>query len=277
MTAPTSPSAPVRFPSICAAWLAAVVFCVPHVAAAEAAPERALRLHDEARTLYAAGKYREAISRLEEAVRLDPTAKVLFYNLGLIEEKRGRLDAAIGHYRRCLALERSPRERKQLESLIERLQGAQRHGGVAESPTGALQRPAKPVGPPPDQGGSGPVSPWVWVTGATAVSALAVGAIMASRAGAIDPGKEATTGPDLSLDELRNSASEAHSMAIGADVAFGLAFAATAATVVLAIWAQPDEGPAVYARQVENQSSLPEKADLRLELAPGRGRLVWRF
>ncbi len=277
MTAHTSPLAPVRFSVVCAAWLAAVVLCCPHRAAAETAPQRALQLHDEARTLYGAGKYREAISRLQEAVRLDPEAKVLFYNLGLIEERLGQLDAAQDHYRRCLELERNPREREQLEKLIKRLEGAKRHTGKAKTPNGTSQQPVAPSGPPRDSASRGSVSPWVWATGAAATSALAVGVILASRAVAVDPGDEATTGPDVSLDDLHSDASQAHTLAIGADVAFGIAFAATAATVVLALWRSGDDGPATLTKQTDDGSHLPSQAGLRLELAPGRGRLVWRF
>ena len=277
MTAPTSPPAPVRVAVVCAAWLAAIVFCCPQPAAAEAEPDRALRLHDEARTLYSAGKYREAVNRLEQAVRLDPKAKVLFYNLGLIEEKLGRLDSAAGHYRECLALERNPRERKQLERLIDRLEGAQRHAGLDKPLDETSPRPSAAVRPSPDGSGPGGVSPWVWVTGAAAGSALAVGFILASRAAAVDPGKEATTSPGVSLADLQSDAAEAHTMAIGADVAFGVAFAATAATVVLALWTHDEHGPASAYQQVDSRRPPPLQASLRLELAPGRGRLVWCF
>src|SRR4051794_19653069 len=51
--------------------------------------KQAMALHDEARELYAHGRYRAAVARLEAAQALDPEANELVYNLGLIHERLG--------------------------------------------------------------------------------------------------------------------------------------------------------------------------------------------
>ncbi|MBW2459038.1 MAG: tetratricopeptide repeat protein [Deltaproteobacteria bacterium] len=276
MRACNRPAAPAYRAVLAAGGLAVALLGSPARAAGESAPERALQLHDEARTLYGVGKYEEAIAQLEKAVRLDPSAKVLFYNLGLIEEKTGRHDDALRHYHRCLKLEKDPREREQLQRIIDRIEGVKRHGPSSERPPAPSGQPGPPAPAADPSGGSG-VSSWVWVTGAGAVSALAIGLGLAGRAAALHPGGDATTGPDVSVDDLRHDAEEAHSLAIGADVAFGLAAAATAATVVIALTIRGDSTSAADTGQTEGARPRQAQSDLRLELAPSQGRLVWRF
>ena len=77
-------------------------------------------LYDKAQELYAQGRYEEAYSRLQEAVKLDPKGKELHYNLGLVAEKRGMLTDAIRHYRSCYELEKAPHERRSLRRILRR-------------------------------------------------------------------------------------------------------------------------------------------------------------
>src|SRR5262245_60991677 len=49
-----------------------------------------------AKDLYLAGSYREAVAELEIARSLDPKAKDLVMNLGILHEKLGKYDAAVG-------------------------------------------------------------------------------------------------------------------------------------------------------------------------------------
>jgi tetratricopeptide (TPR) repeat protein len=230
------PAALPRRLAILATALVALLLQSPAAAAPEAtsAPERALELHDEARALYADGRYRDAIDKLEEAVRLDPDAKLLYYNLGLIQEKLGELDEALGHYRKCLELEPDADERVKIAHIIKRLEGARAH--EPDAPPASAPAPSDaPSQPPGDQGGDGLlVTPWVFVTGALALSAAAVGTGLAVHAANLDPGGEAMTSMEVSVDDLRSDAAAAHDYAIGADAAFIIAGAAAAVTLVLA-------------------------------------------
>jgi hypothetical protein len=117
----------------------------------------------------------------------------------------------------------------------------------------------------------------VWVTGATAVSALAVGRGRAGPAAALHPGGDATTGPDVSLDDLQSDAEQAHGLAIGADIAFGLAAAATAATVVLAFTLTGEPASTASTARAPAHERRPARSEVRVELVPGRARLVWWF
>jgi tetratricopeptide (TPR) repeat protein len=227
----------------------------PRQGALSPGQERALELHDEARALYTRGKYDEAVAKLREAVELDPSGKVLHYNLGLIEEKRGNLDAAIGDYRRCLDLETNAEERVSLARIIKRLEGAREYRRF-ESPT----EPEPTRAPAPTLPEEHGVSGWVWVTGGVALAAFSAAAILALRAHALEPDDDARTSMVVSIDDLRSDAAAAHDHAVGADVMLVVGGAATVVTVVLALTTGGANDDA-----------------LSLDMGPTRGAATWRF
>jgi tetratricopeptide (TPR) repeat protein len=228
------------------------------------APERALELHDEARSLYAHGRYREAATKLELAVKLDPDAKVLFYNLGLIQERLGDLDAAIASYRRALELEKNEEEQAALAAIILRLEGARHEVKPHPRPPGTSAPAGAPAQEPDEPRHAGP-NPWFYGTAAAAAGTLIVGLALAGRAADVNPGDEAATGPDVSIDELEARADEAHRLAIAADVFLVAAACGTVATIVLAFTLP----------SAEAGESRKERA--RLELGPGLATLSWPF
>ena len=83
--------------------LVAAMLPAPHRAwADETSPANvaAARKHfDKARADYAQGAYREAIGELEAAHALDPNAKDLVFNLGVVHEKLGDIDEALKWFR----------------------------------------------------------------------------------------------------------------------------------------------------------------------------------
>jgi tetratricopeptide (TPR) repeat protein len=228
--------------------------------------ERALQLYDEARGLYSAGKYDDAVARLTEAVNLDPAAGMLFYNLGLIEEKVGQLDAARGHYQRALELSEDEPERLKLAKIIKRLEGAQQTKDPPAPKPDPGGESVEPTSTPADATRSG-VSPWVYVTAATAGVGVILGAVFASRAAALDPGDELVTGEGISVADLQADAATAHDFAVGADVAFIIGGAAAVASIVIAIVLVPDP---------PDSSALHQPAG-QLELGPRGAQMVWRF
>jgi tetratricopeptide (TPR) repeat protein len=205
---------------------------VPAPRSAPRAPERALALHDEARKLYAQGRYQDAVDKLEEAIAVDPNAKVLYYNIALIEERIGDLDSALDHYRNCLQLETSESERVKLAHIIKRIEGARTH--VSQNAPKAAAEPASNTRtapqPEPVQHDKS-LAPWIWASGSVTVAALIVGAALAGHAASLEP--DAATSADVSVDDLRHDAEAAHDFAIGADVAFSIAIVAGVVTVVL--------------------------------------------
>jgi tetratricopeptide (TPR) repeat protein len=220
------------------------------------APARALALHDEARQLYARGRYREAVAKLDEAVGIDPDAKVLYYNLGLIHERLGDLDRAVASYRKALELEQDEREKVNLARIIKRLEGAKAAGDLAVP----APPPLPPVTPEPQPApSSGGTSPWVWVGVGTSATAALIAVILASRAHATQP-DDPTTQPGVSVDDLEAAADDAHRLAVGADVALGIGVVAGVTTVVVALATSGAGG--------EEQARGPSME---------QGRLSWRF
>ena len=77
-------------------------------------------------------------------------------------------------------------------------------------------------------------SRWTYAAAGLAAGTAIAGGALAIAAGAIDPGADAKTGPDVTVDELASDAETAHGLAVAADVFFGLAVASGVASVVLA-------------------------------------------
>ncbi len=234
--------------------------------AAPSLPERALELHDEARALYAEGKYHDAISKLRRAVAADPKGKMLFYNLGLIQEKLGKLDAALEDYGKCLELEHDAAERERLGAIIDRISGARLDAQMHRE----RDKRAAPPPPVPPAEPHIHVNPWVWVSASSAAASVFVGGMLAARAAALDPGSEASTSASTSVADLQADADAAHSHAIGADVAFGIAGASAVAAVVLAITTTTTTSD-----RSAGQRSRPVRAGWSLQL--DRAALQLRF
>jgi tetratricopeptide (TPR) repeat protein len=86
---------------------------------------RAIAHYERGRVHYAAGRYRAAIVELEAAIALAPALTDLQYDLGLVYERLGRLDAAIVAYRRYQSTAADAAERERTTRIVARLTGAQ--------------------------------------------------------------------------------------------------------------------------------------------------------
>lgn len=202
----------------------------------------AARAFERARALYRAGDYRGAIGELREAVRLDPGGKDLVYNLAILHEKLGELDAALEHFRRYLEMETSPAERERIEAAVRRLEGARAVRGGDEP--GALAEwrddPHEPREPTAERASR--VDGWVVGSAAVAATALVVGVVFGFRALARQPGDEAT-GVRRSAEDLRRDQRSAHQLAVVADVAFAVAAVSGATAGVLYAVREPSPDP----------------------------------
>lgn len=87
---------------------------------------RAVAHYERGRAHYATGRYRSAIVELEAAIHLAPNLRDLYYDLGLVYERLGRLDAARRSYRTYLEHASDPAERERTQRILTRLEGAQR-------------------------------------------------------------------------------------------------------------------------------------------------------
>jgi tetratricopeptide (TPR) repeat protein len=186
--------------------------------------ETAAREHfDRALELYRAGQYRSARDELNAAAHLDPGGKDLFFNLALVEEKLGQLDAAIAALERFRELERDPAERQRAQTTIDRLRGAQKTARDAAATPAPCPEPATQRGPNPVLIGSASL----------AAASLVVAAVFGTKALNDDVSDERTS-TSFSVAQLRERARRAEREALVADVA--LAVAAASAGTFVVVW-----------------------------------------
>lgn len=184
---------------------------------------------------YRHGGYDGAIRELHWAVYLDPAGKDLEYNLAIVYEKRGELDAALLHWQRYLKLEDEPIERERARLAVERLEGAKRRRAATQQ-----QPPVVPCRAHEQLAqcrherdrAEGSRQAWVAATAVTSGAALLVGAVLGVKALTLDPdGSEASA--TTSRGELQDRADRAHRYAIAADLALAVGAGAGLAAGVL--------------------------------------------
>jgi tetratricopeptide (TPR) repeat protein len=207
-----------------------------------AANVAAARRHfDKARADYAQGAYREAIAELEAAHALDPAAKDLIFNLGVVHEKLSDIDDALQWFQLYTTLSLTAQERERADAYIRRLEGAKKE--LAQRPPGPP--PAGTVTPPPPDTPLAPMGPSIApppgygrvdAATITAVSvtgaALIFGTVMAIKA-VVDRPTGFVTGPDGTYPVLQDKTDTAHREAIIADASFGLSVVAGITAAVL--------------------------------------------
>ncbi len=224
----------------------------------------ARRHFDKARADYAQGAYREAIAELEAAHALDPAAKDLIFNLGVVHEKLSDIDDALQWFQLYTTLTLTPQERERADAYIRRLEGAKKE--LAQRPPGPP--PAGTVTPPPPDTPLAPMGPSVAppppygrvdAATITAVSvagaALVFGTVMAVKAVADRP-TNFVTGADGTYPVLRDKTDSAHREAIIADASFGLSVAAGITAAVL-YFARPRAAAATTAPDPPTVSVAP--------------------
>jgi hypothetical protein len=209
----------------------------------------ARRHFEKARADYAQGSYREAIAELEAAHTLDPTAKDLVFNLGVVHEKLSDIDDALTWFQLYTTMSLTPQERDRADAYIRRLEGAKKE--IDRHPV--TPPSAAPPAPSPDDatlaaaGTPAPAAPRYGridaatvVAAGVAVAGLAFGTVLAIKAKADQPPAGFVTGRDGSYASLVDATQLAHREAVFADVGFGVSLAAGITTVVLYFARAPD-------------------------------------
>jgi tetratricopeptide (TPR) repeat protein len=225
---------------------------VPRVSVAEetsSANVIAARKHfDKARGYYAQGSYKEAITELEAAHSLDPNAKDLVFNLGLVHEKLANIDEALKWLRLYTTMDLTSAERDRADAYIRRLEGSrkeveQRQATVPadedaplarSEPVGRL-RPATRARSHPSQLPSAPGRIDGLTIGAASVSAAALvfGVVVGLKASKDRPDANSVAGRDGTAPELASRVHDAHREAVYADIGYGAALVAAGATAYL--------------------------------------------
>ena len=218
---------------------------------------------EKARKAYKNGSYREAVEELNQAVEYDPNGKDLVYNLGLVHEKLGEVDAAIADFTRYKELETDIGELEKAIQTLRRLEGArdelerkrreqaagQREDGkplvVVVAPNAEREKPA-----PAKKPRKGRLDAWVYGAGGATVVALGAGVYFAARAVSVRNTTDDATSSTTGVKDLQARADQAHSLAVTADVCFAVAAVAAGSAAVLYFTrdAKPDgRSPAVGA------------------------------
>lgn len=205
------------------------------------AVKQAAALNDEAWSLYEQGRYRAAVEKLDEAVRIDPGGKDLVYNLALIHEKLADFDDATAYYKRYLEMETEPKAKARVQASLRRVEGAKRERAERGLTPGSLAPESTPAPSPPPP--PRPVRPWVVATGAVAATAFLLGGIFAIAAVSRSPGSSPRTGGGISVQDLMDDARVAHADAMVADISFLIAAAATG-TATFLYFSTPRSAPA---------------------------------
>ena len=190
--------------------------------AADSAEAGARQHFERALELYRAGRYAEALTELEQAAKLDPGGKDLFFNLALVHEKLGQFPAAIDALTRFRELETDAGERERARLTIERLRGAEQ---AAQTPSAPAPCPAaaRVRATPPAR----PNTAVLIGAASVALVSTVFGAIFGIKALSDDIGDERTSAA-LPAATLRERGRRAEREALVADIAFSIAVASSA-------------------------------------------------
>jgi len=194
-------------------------------------------LAGEARTLYAAGEFGQAVARYLEAYKLQPAAAVL-YNVAVIYDKKlQEVDLAIEYYRRYSAApDADPDAVQRATARLQALKAekeARRQADLSALPTETVNPPAAATTPPPMAG----QTQTVWVLVGPCLAAVTGGGVMGYLAG--DAADERAASTDR--DERHDLRDKATTRALVADVLYGVGAAAVVTGLVLIVL---DDGPA---------------------------------
>jgi tetratricopeptide (TPR) repeat protein len=245
-----------------AALALAVAICGPSFARAQppsstppAAQKEAEAHYQKARELYSSGAYREALGELEAAHALDPNAKELVFNLGVVNEKLGKIDDALGYFRQYAQWEGlTAQEKQKADNFIRRLEGAKRE-----------IRPTPPPETPPEKPKEmerGRIDAATVVAASFAVAGLGVGSFFGIKALIDRPKSNYITGKDGSIDDLQSATDKSHQEARVADVGFAVGVVASLVTAYL------------YFGRTKVTTAVSPRAQVSAAALPGGGAFV---
>lgn len=195
-----------------------------------------------AKELYQTGKYSGAAAELEIARQLDPKAKDLVINLGIVHEKLGKYDEALAYLATYLEMEGvTPAERTKVEGMIRRIEGAKRAVAAQQEAAPPVETPPPPAPPAPKEEPvplpappppHGRVDAWTIAAGSAAIVGLGLGAGLGVYALSTRP-NGFVTGRDGTYATLQQKTHDAHTAALVADVSLGVGVVAALTTAWL--------------------------------------------
>ncbi|HKU40175.1 MAG TPA: tetratricopeptide repeat protein [Polyangiales bacterium] len=215
-------------------------------------PAGAVAHYERGRKEYLAGRYREALLELKQALALDPNSPNLVYNVARVNEDLGEFDEAIKYYRRYRdLLPEESEEREKTATTIRRLQGAkdETQQRLERERLAAGSGSAQPA--PAPSGGRADAA--FWIVASTGLALAAGGGIAGYMA--LDREKQVSdfvVGKDGTVQDREQLKKDANELALAADVLFVAAGTAVLSAAVLFF----------------SRSSEPGKIEARVSIAP---------
>lgn len=201
-----------------------------------------------AKDLYASGKYPDAITELQLARRLDPFAKDLVFNLGLVSERLARYDDALKYYRQYLTMAGvTESEKARAESYIKRVEGAK--AALPPPPTASTQT-APPPDTKPEKKPHGRVDAATISAAAIGVAGLGVGTVLGVKALSDAPASNQTTSKSNPYSSLQSKQDSAHKEAFISDIGFAVGGAGIIAAAVLYLAREKDKPIALPKKEI---------------------------
>ena len=195
-----------------------------------------------AKDLYASGKYPDAIAELQLARRLDPFAKDLVFNLGLVSERLAKYDDALAYYRQYLTFaDVTESEKARAESYIKRVEGAKAGLPPPTASSSAQDRPPPPPPDKPEKKPHGRVDAATISAAAIGVAGIGVGAVFGVKAIGDAPASNATTSKTNPFSSLQSKQDTAHKEAFVSDIGFAVGGAGIIAAAVLYLAREKDK------------------------------------
>ncbi len=251
---PSAPSGPSTPSALAGTSAAPTGPSTPPPPTPPAAQQKAEEHYKRARELYSQGSYREALGELEAARGLDPNAKELVFNLGVVSEKLGHFDDALRWFRTYAQMDVTLQEKQKVDAFIKRLEGAKRE---VPPPTSTSTPPTPPTPPPgakkDEPPPKGRIDAATITAASIAVVGLGVGTVFGIKALADRP-RNFVTGKDGSYADLQQKENHANKEALVADIGLGIGVVAAAVTAYL-YFSRPKAG-ATTSPQASTQARL---------------------
>ncbi len=176
-----------------------------------------------AKALYLRGEYRQSIVELQTARRLDPHAIELVYNLAVVHEKLGEIDAAIASWHEYEALATTDEERQKAQTSVKRLDAFKKNRPIDRPPVvtpAAVQKRGKADG-------------LTFAAAGVGVAGVALGSVFGILALSSQPEAQPHTTSARSYASIQTQADTTSSRALIADVGFAVGAAGCVASVLL--------------------------------------------
>lgn len=239
--------------------MCATVAAAPQVAMAEetsAANVTAARKHfEKARAYYGQGAYRDAVNELEAAHALDPNAKDLVFNLGVVHEKLADIEEALKWFRLYTTMDLVPQERERADAYVRRLEGAKKEldekqaaqeaaqttaesASQAHAPSGTPRTPPSSAiipTPAPTPMLAGRIDGLTVGAAGLSAASLVFGTVMGVKAveSRVSANSVTTSERTYPFAQLQTDVAAAHREAVFADIGFAVALVAGVATAYL--------------------------------------------